>query len=56
MSIYFFLPGGVLVTYGTCCSPVIALTEYSYAEYIDHSLVPVCYTRVDSFWAKVTHG
>ncbi|XP_045115546.1 growth hormone secretagogue receptor type 1-like [Portunus trituberculatus] len=38
----------------TCItSPVIALTEYSYVEYIDHSLVPVCYTRVDSLWAKV---
>ncbi|XP_050691500.1 growth hormone secretagogue receptor type 1-like [Eriocheir sinensis] len=38
----------------TCItSPVIALTEYTYVQYIDHSLVPVCFTRVTSLWAKV---
>ncbi|XP_042221006.1 growth hormone secretagogue receptor type 1-like [Homarus americanus] len=34
-------------------SPVIALTEYTHVRYIDQSLVPVCYTRVDILWAKV---
>ncbi|XP_071540444.1 growth hormone secretagogue receptor type 1-like [Panulirus ornatus] len=34
-------------------SPVIALTEYGYVKYIDESLVPVCYTRVDKPWAMV---
>lgn len=45
-----------LVTLALFCSPVIALTEYTYVEYIDHSLVPVCYTRADSLWPKVTPG
>ncbi|KAK8724286.1 hypothetical protein OTU49_011321, partial [Cherax quadricarinatus] len=34
-------------------SPVIALTEYTHVRYIDQSLVPVCFTRVDKLWAKV---
>ncbi|XP_069994102.1 growth hormone secretagogue receptor type 1-like isoform X2 [Penaeus vannamei] len=34
-------------------SPVIALTEYERTNYVDDSVVPVCYTRIDKLWAKV---
>ncbi|XP_054282772.1 growth hormone secretagogue receptor type 1-like [Macrosteles quadrilineatus] len=33
------------------CFPILAVAEYSYAEYFDGSMVPVCLTQADTFWA-----
>ncbi|XP_076373356.1 QRFP-like peptide receptor [Tachypleus tridentatus] len=34
-------------------SPILAIAEYTYVEYIDGSLVPVCLTQANSLWKKL---
>ncbi|XP_013785689.1 growth hormone secretagogue receptor type 1-like, partial [Limulus polyphemus] len=34
-------------------SPILAIAEYAYVEYVDGSLVPVCLTQANSLWKKI---
>ncbi|XP_013783951.1 growth hormone secretagogue receptor type 1-like [Limulus polyphemus] len=34
-------------------SPILAIAEYTYVEYVDGSTVPVCLTLVQTFWQRL---
>ncbi|XP_067126537.1 growth hormone secretagogue receptor type 1-like [Centruroides vittatus] len=41
-----------MIAFSITC-PILALTEYTYAHYVDGSLVPVCLTSAQSMWHKI---
>jgi hypothetical protein len=33
-----------------CFSPILGVAEYRFEEYFDGTMVPVCFTKADTFW------
>lgn len=36
-----------------CCSPILAITQFSYEEYFDATMVPVCFSLAETFFASM---